>query len=78
MKDALSMFVITTGTKDYGERFVVREHRIGAEGVKVAAFPLAVVDTLESARVALHRSQPGLVCLGRDPSDDPVIVESWL
>jgi hypothetical protein len=34
-----------------------------------------VYDTLEEARKDIPQ---GLYCLGRDPNDDPVIVESWI
>ncbi|WKW87087.1 hypothetical protein SEA_NICOLE72_50 [Microbacterium phage Nicole72] len=55
--------------------FVVRGHVASAEGVKADIGALGFADTLDEARAYLPA---GLVCVGRDPSDDPVIVESWL
>jgi hypothetical protein len=37
--------------------------------------PTAVVDSLDEARAALP---PGLYSLGREPSDHPSIVETWI
>lgn len=67
------IFVITHGTKDYGDRYVVREHR----GILANIVPLAVCGSLEEARGAIEEHSPSLVRLDRIASDDPVIVESW-
>lgn len=64
---------MTTGTKDYGDRFVVREH----VGFFRDPTPLAVVGTLEEARGAIEEHTPSLVRLPRVKYDDKVIVESW-
>lgn len=86
--DMLSFFVITHRTRDYGEHFVVREHRVAKPGAKapdgfacvvppnifVSLCPTAVVLTLEKARAAVP---VGLMLLPRADGDDPVIVESW-
>jgi len=69
----MRLFVITTGTKDYGGMYVVREHR----GTAFAEAPLAVVPLLEEARGAIEEFSPSLVRLPRCDLDDPVIVESW-
>lgn len=88
-RDYLSMFVITHGTADYGDKYAVREQRVMCDSVFPEGFrpsddapnlfiaeqPLAVVDTLEEARAAVP---PGNVLLGRDPGDLPVIVEVWV
>lgn len=67
------LFVITTNTKDYGPRFVVREW----VGITASAVPLAVVGSLEEARGAVEEACPSLVRMARIPEDDVVIVESW-
>ena len=67
------LFVITRGTKDFGDKFVVREHR----GQLASLDPLAVVDSLEEARGAIEEASPSLVRLPPHEMDDPVILESW-
>jgi len=80
-KNQCRLFTITHRTKDYGERFVVREHRVMLTGgpdhgtILVGATPVAVADDLEAARRSIPR---GLYNVGRDVADDPVIVESWI
>lgn len=81
-RDWLSMFVVTHRTKDYGERFVVREHvlKLGADRRDRAGFvpllaPRVVVDFLEAARAAIPS---GLACVPRSDDDDPVVVEWWI
>lgn len=73
-RDVLVMWTITYNTADFPGRYVVRGHDIGAGASRPHAMPLAVCDTLEQARAEVP---PGLLCTARDPSDDPVIVESW-
>jgi len=75
--EVMAVYTITTNTKDYGQRFVVRVHRVikGTTEPRADAEPLAVAETLEQAR---HALPDGLFNLGRDPQDDPVIVESWV
>lgn len=72
--DVLHQFVIYRNPADYPDKVVVRRWSIGAAQVTPDAAPLTLVDTVEAARAALP---PGLVCLGREPGDDPVIVEVW-
>jgi hypothetical protein len=78
MADALAIFTIYESPKDYPGRIVVRRSEVNADGARVDPEPLAVVLTLAEARIAIESVQPGLICLGRNPSDDPVIVECWL
>lgn len=70
----LTIWTITTNTKDYGDRFVARAHYVGP-GTVYAAADCYVADTLAGVRAMLP---PGIVCVGRELGDDPVIVESWL
>jgi hypothetical protein len=76
--DVLRQCVVYASPSDHPGRFVVREFWIRGSGdVYAFAAPLAVVPSLEEARDAIDRECPGLVCLMRDPNDDPVIVETW-
>lgn len=70
----VSYYVITTKTKDFGEKFVVRKHFLGPGRLLTDAEPSAVTDSLEEARKAIP---DGL--LRQEPAelDDPVIVEFW-
>ena len=72
--DLLSMHVITVGTKDYGDKFVVRVHHIGAHGVTISRC-CTVHESLDQARGSLPG---GLVRASPADEDDPVIVETWL
>jgi len=71
----VKMFVITDHPSDYPSNFVVREHVIAAGvGIGVAP-PYVVCNSLEDARAAIPR---GLIRIPRAPSDDAVIVETWI
>lgn len=74
MPGALSMYVICDHPSDYPEYFTVR--RLWMEGGKIThAQHCDLAKTLEEARAFLP---PGGVNIGREPHDDPVIVESWV
>lgn len=70
----LSMWVVTQNPTDFPGKFVAREWLIGA-GCQAATLNHHVADTLDHVRSMLP---PELCRLPRDPSDDPVIVESWI
>ncbi len=73
--EPLPIYVIYHGTSDYGQMYVVRQWGIYDQANMFIHAPRNVTHTLEAAR----RSLPGgLFCLGRNPGDDPVIVESWI
>jgi hypothetical protein len=77
LRAPLPIYVITHGTTDYGDKFVVREQLIMFPGgeLRIAPHPTAVCDSLEEAR----RVMPShLVRMQPFPDDDPVIVETWL
>jgi hypothetical protein len=70
----IRFWVITHGTRDYGDRFVVRIHLNGVP----AREPVGICDTIEEAQLLVETSSSyPLVCLERFPEDDPVIMESW-
>jgi hypothetical protein len=71
---SLLVWTIYESPKDFPGKFVVRPH----ETARGSSRPLAthfLADTLDGARQFIPM---GLVCMHRDPSDDPVIVESWI
>jgi hypothetical protein len=70
---SLVMWVVYRSPSDYPGKFVVRRWSI-ADALEPELKPEGVVDTLEEARDLIP---PGLVCLDRLPSDDPVIKEVW-
>lgn len=69
-------WVITFGTKDYGQKYVVRHHSISCGEVVPDEDPLLVTDVLEVAREEV-KTQGGCYRISRMFGDDPVIVESW-
>jgi len=71
--DNLEMFTVYRGPKDYPDEFVVRRFVLLPKPTPCEI--VARSETLEGVRAALS---PYLVCLGREPDDDPSIVEVWL
>ena len=71
----LSMWTVYDHPKDFPDGFMARRSEIGG-GVPVPVLTDDVVTgDLRMIRECMARC--GLVCLTRDPSDDPVIVETW-
>ena len=71
---SLVIWTVTTGTRDFGPRYVARPHKIG----RGSATPMAVylvADSLDKLRAMLP---PGLTRMSRDPEDQAVIVENWI
>lgn len=66
-------FVVTHNTEDYGDKYVVRLHRVTKEGVKPSE-EHAVAISLDGARKNIP---DGLYRAPRMPADAKVIVESW-
>lgn len=54
---------------------VVRVHEVRAGSTMAASEPWSITASLQLARDSLPR---GIICVHRDPSDDPVIEETWL
>lgn len=69
----LLMFTIYEKPKDHPNGFMVRAWRV--ESKDPTPLEATRVDTLEEARQLIPA---GMVKIPRDPSDDPVIVESWI
>jgi ABC-type sulfate transport system substrate-binding protein len=62
---------------DYPEYWVVRRFQIVFGGIE-AGSEVYLCTSLEQARAVIDGLAPDLVCLTRDASDAPSIVESWL
>jgi hypothetical protein len=72
----LEIWTVYRFPKDYPGKYVARLWRVGSgggDGITDVGF---VEDTLEAVRGRMI--DRGLVCLARDETDDPVIVESWV
>lgn len=75
---SLRIYTIYDKPSDFPHSIVVRGHTVFPDpiGSVPDPGPLVVTDSLELARalMALY----GLHCLGREPGDEPQIVESWV
>jgi hypothetical protein len=71
----LTMITIYNRPKDYPDRFVLREHYIANGRTWPSQTVYGWAPTLEKARSLLPH---GMANLGRQPADDPVIVETWV
>jgi hypothetical protein len=69
------VYVITFGTKDHGDKYVLRRQVPGRNMLYIEKKPISVSDSLEEARAEVPDD---LVCFQPTAGDDPVIVESWL
>jgi hypothetical protein len=73
-ENALLIWAVTYDPADHPDKFVARPHLVAA--AREGAFLVHLVaDTLEGVRAQLP---PGLIPFARAPTDDPVIIESWL
>jgi hypothetical protein len=73
--DALSMWTIYDHPKDFPNHYVARLYQVDKQGPRASATVVAA-ETLEALRRPLRNI--GLTRLPRDPSDDPVIIETWV
>lgn len=75
MKDnILEMWVVTHNTEDFPGLYVVRIHEVGP-GYTRPTEQHQTAATLEEIREFVPQ---GKVKIDRHPTDDPVIVETWL
>jgi hypothetical protein len=70
----LEMYTIYEHPRDYPRSFVVRRSHLEGAAAFVDLLPYALSPHLDGAR---HVIPEGLVNMGRDVDDDPVIVETW-
>jgi hypothetical protein len=75
-RQALRMIVIYHHARDYPEHnFVARQWWIIASKAWCAPGLFATGQTLREVRAAVP---PHLVCIPRQPGEDPVIIETWV
>lgn len=68
---------MTQHTKDFGDEIICRAHHI-KDGKPVPGEIVCRGGTIEVVRNELLDKYPSLYKLGREPVDDPVIIESWM
>lgn len=74
--DLLPIWTIYDKPDDYPDEFVARMHVVGEiTGACVSDGAVIRAKTLNEVREKLP---PGLHCLGRDQTDEPHIVETWI
>lgn len=69
----LPMWTVTARPSDYPDKFVARVAGVG--NLSTMSHSVLVADDLETLRAMLP---PDLVCMARDPGDNPAIVEVWI
>ena len=72
--DVLEIWTICERPSDYPDGFTVRKHVVG-KGGSHPTDEMFMAPSLDEARALIPM---GLICVGREQADDPVIVESWL
>lgn len=78
MKNSLKIYTIYDSPKDLpNTKYAIRRRLISVGKNEVDPTFLVQSDDLETCREMMIVSF-GLTCLGREPDDDPIIVESWM
>jgi hypothetical protein len=72
--DALAFWVIYKNPKDCPGRYVLRKQYATREGVVVDKDSFVAIEPQELR----EQMPPGLVKIGPQPGDDPVILEVWV
>jgi hypothetical protein len=75
MSEPLSTWTIYDHPSDYPGAYIARRFEIVA-GQALATENAIVSPSLDAIRECLR--ERGLVCLARDPSDHPNVVETWI
>lgn len=73
--ETLSIWTITRNPSDFPGKHVARRHVVHPTACAGPTPDHYVADTLDQARACLPA---GVINLGRNEADDPVIVESWV
>lgn len=73
-KTLIFMYTIFNAPRDFPNHFVMRRFRI-IPGKVVPEYTAGLYTSLEEARADVP---PGCYNLGRDESDDPATVETWV
>jgi len=74
-RKGLTLWTIYHNPSDYPGKYVARRFVVERGLGLKAAREVLIADTLEAIRARLP---PGLYCLGRQPGDEPQIVETWI
>ncbi|MBW2672372.1 MAG: hypothetical protein JRD89_03000 [Deltaproteobacteria bacterium] len=74
-EDSLSVFAIYEHPLDYPRHFVVRRWLTQGDGKLYADVVPRLAESLNEARELIPSER---VCVGRDPTDDPTLCETWL
>lgn len=74
LTNGIVIWCVTTNTKDFGNAFVARPIVAPNLGPRLEDGYL-LADSLEALRALLPE---GLSCMAPDPTDNPVIVETWI
>jgi hypothetical protein len=75
VKPDLTAYAIYDHPKDHPRFWVVREWQLVTSESHPLAGPVCLANSLEEARAMMPAE---LVRLGRNPQDDPCLVETWL
>lgn len=70
----MRIYTIYDHPKDYPNHFVMRVFDVSASA-STPTGDFTIADTLEEVRKAIPSE---CVCIARDLTDDPVVVESWI
>lgn len=71
--NALQMWVVTANPLDFPGLYVARLCEVNVAGI-IHTDTVITADSLQAIRLAIPQ---GLQCIPRDPSDPPVVVETW-
>ncbi|WP_267433823.1 hypothetical protein [Sphingomonas sp. GM_Shp_1] len=75
MEESLSIWTITRNRTDFPGKHVARRHIVHPLTAAGPTEDHFVADKLDQVRACLP---PGLINLGRNGADHPIIVESWI
>jgi hypothetical protein len=73
--ELVEMYVIYCRPKDHPNLYVLRKWHLGSGGMVKPDDEYALGETLDEIRSLIPNH---CVCIGRQPEDDRVIVESWV
>jgi hypothetical protein len=78
MTEPLELFTIYDRPADFPHSVVCRRFRVFSGRLEADPLPCVIGHDLIFVREALRLEHPGLVCIGREPGDEPSVVETWL
>lgn len=80
MVDPLFHYTVYRNPTDYPDALIVRRAKIGPGTIEHERLPFMLGPNTDDVLATIRRElgKRGLVNLGRQPNDDPVIVECWI